>query len=255
MEQLGRTSFQGVTNIIRFNWHYYIIALLVITVLSYFQNLLPFHAGVLAKTILVFTTLNTLISLAVSFYIYDYSNLYSFNWLNNLAIGKDSLLVNINAGFDETSLILSRKYPDSKLVVFDFYDAEKHTEISIERARKAYPSFPNTKKISTNTIPLEECSINYIFLLLSAHEIRNEEERIDFFNCLSKTLVNEGKIVVVEHLRDFNNFIAFNFGFFHFYSNKNWRKIFNKAGLSVHSESKLTPFISTFILSKNGVTF
>ncbi len=101
--------------------------------------------------------------------------------MNSLNIGTGKQLVNINAGFDETSLLLKEKYPDSDLIVFDFYDPVKHTEISIERARKAYPQFPGTTKISTNNIPLKDNSADYIFLLLAAHEIRNDEERIDVF--------------------------------------------------------------------------
>lgn len=192
------------------------------------------------------------LSLTVSHYIYDRSDLYSLNWLDPFKIGSGKQLVTINAGFDETSALLAQKYPDSDLTVFDFYDPAKHTEVSIERARKRYSVFPGTKTISSSDIPLKENSVDCIFLILSAHEIRNLQERIEFFGQLQKSLRTEGRIVVVEHLRDSWNFFAYNIGFFHFFSKESWLKTFEYAALNKTEEIKLTPFISAFILNKNG---
>ena len=75
-----------------------------------------------------------------------------------------------------------------------------------------------------------------------------------FFTQLKKTLNDTGKIIVVEHLRDLNNFIAYNFGFFHFYSQSCWENVFKDAGLNKFDTFKITPFISAFILTKNGIT-
>ena len=93
-----------------------------------------------------------------------------------------------------------------------------------------------------------------MFLILAAHEIRNDVERIVFFKQLQKALTSTGKIIVVEHQRDIANFIAYNFGFFHFHSLKKWKATFKSSNLSIEKEFKITPFISTFILTKNGIT-
>ena len=84
-------------------------------------------------------------------------------------------MVNINAGFDETSMLLKQKYPNATLEVFDFYDPTKHTEVSIERARMAYPAFPDTVTISTTNIPLQENSTDCCVFNLSG--ARNKERR------------------------------------------------------------------------------
>ena len=254
MERIARKPLQGITNIIRFNWHYYVIASVLITVVLLTSKFLPRALEITAIIILLFVIAGIIISFVVSWYIYDHSDLYSLNWLDRLHINADKLLVNINAGFDETSSLLIQKYPGCKLLVFDFYDSAKHTEISIERARKAYPAYPGTKKISTTDIPLKENSVDYIFLIFAAHEIRNNEERIEFFTQLGKSLHANGKIIVVENQRDIYNFIAYNFGFFHFFTAKTWNQTFFKSGLFKDSSFKLTPFISTFVLRKNGNT-
>ena len=254
MEKLKRRAFQGVGNIIRFNWHFYAVAFLIVLVLSFTKKYLPFYMSFIANTAIVFTIITTFISLSVSYYIYDYSDLYTLKWLDFLNIKDNTTIVNINAGFDETSSILQDKFPNTKLIVLDFYDASKHTEISIERARKAYPVFPNSINIRTDNISLQANSVDYIFLIFAAHEIRNEAERILFFKQLKDTIKDNGKIIVTEHQRDLPNFIAYTIGFFHFFANKTWKKIFTQSALSIQKEFKLNPFITTFILTKNGIT-
>lgn len=249
-----RKPFQGVWNIIRFNWQFYILAIVSIIVLLLLRN--NFNAALRAASdILVVLILgSTLISLVVSCYIYDFSNLYTLSWLDTLPIKGNHKIVNINAGFDETSNLLKSKFANSELLVFDFYDPAKHTEVSIKRARKAYPPFPNTQQVKPADLPLQDNSADKIFAILSAHEIRNEEERKSFFKELRRVLSPTGQIIVTEHLRDAANFLAYNIGAFHFHSKASWLKAFQSSGLRVAEEIKITPFITTFILDKNGVT-
>ena len=254
MEGVSRRPFQGITNIMRFNWHFYVLAGVAITGLLVGNYYLPAYLKTLTLLFILLASAGIFISMSVSYYVYDRSNLYSLDWLNDLGIAQAKQLVNINAGFDETSESLQQKYPDAELTVFDFYDPAKHTEVSIERARKAYPAYSGTKIISTNDIPLQPGSADCIFLILAAHEIRNDKERTLFFQQLRNALTANGKIIVVEHLRDMYNFMAYNIGFFHFLSKNNWERTFTSAELSKKKEIKITPFISVFILQKNGST-
>ncbi|MFM1999140.1 MAG: hypothetical protein RL204_1087, partial [Bacteroidota bacterium] len=144
------------------------------------------------------------------------------------------------------------KYPDTELTVCDFYDQKKHTEISIARARKAYPPYPKTIQISTNHIPFADNTFDIITIIFAAHEIRNNEERVLFFKELARIIKPSGKIVVTEHLRDFNNLLAYNIGFFHFLSKTTWLNTFKEANMEVEKELKSTIFISSFTLQKNG---
>lgn len=236
---MERVALQGVTNIIRFNWHFYLIAIIAVGILSIFH--LPF--------IICLIVLSTLVSLGVSWYVYDYTNLYTLDWLD---AGNPAQIININAGFDETSTCLAAKFPAAKLTVYDFYDASKHTEISIERARKAYGAYPGTIVISTSAVP--SSSADLIVVIFAAHEIRDRVERSLFFMQLSQSLNYNGQIIVLEHLRDLPNFMAYNIGFFHFFSRLEWLKTISAAGLIVAKETKLTPFLSAFILQRNGIT-
>ncbi len=249
--EIKRKSFQGVCNIIRFNWHFYLIAGIVLFLLFFSYQYLPksFQLWVLWLSSMAILIIS--ISIIVSYLVYDRSNLYQLNWLTN-ANGK--MVLNVNAGFDETSALLKRKFPEINLTVCDFYNPKKHTEISIKRARIAYPPFENTVQISTQRLPFSDNYFDSTLAILSAHEVRNEKERMDFFTELARVTKPTGQIFVTEHLRDFANFLAYTIGFFHFHSKSSWLQTFAQANLSVKQEVKTTPFISTFILENNGST-
>jgi hypothetical protein len=250
METMIRKPMQGVLNIIRFNWHYYVIAISGIAALLYVSTFLSPLLQILAIVIAFFTILSLLVSLVVSYYVYDRSNLYALNWLPASIPGSSPQMVNIHAGFDETSALLVNKYPGATLKVFDFYDPRLHTEVSIQRARKAYPAYPGTQSITTADVPLPVNAADHIFLILAAHEIRDDAERVHFFEQLRHALRADGRITVVEHLRDINNLLAYNVGGFHFLSRRTWQHTFSKAGLQVESELPLTPFIAVYTLTK-----
>jgi ubiquinone/menaquinone biosynthesis C-methylase UbiE len=245
--EVKRKPFQGVFNIIRFNWHFYVIAAVAIIALIVFKNRLPFSGLITAGVITAITTI--IISLTVSYYVYDLSGLYQLKWLSN---SNPASILTINAGFDETSEILKNKFPQAQLTVCDFYNPVQHTEISIKRARAAYPPYAGTVSVQTNTLPFAGNSFDTVLAILSAHEIRNESEQIQFFTELHRVLQPQGQIFVTEHLRNGNNFLAYTIGLFHFHAKKTWLRTFTQAGFVVKQEIKSTPFITTFVLEKNG---
>lgn len=251
METL-RKPFQGIYNIIRFNWHYYVITILLIGFTFVINNNYNSDFKLIINFILSFSLVSIFISLFVSYWIYDHSDLYEFNWMNGFPTPKK--ILNIHAGFDETSALIESKFLNAELIVYDFYDEKLHTEISIKRARNAYPPHPKTLKITSKQLPSVNNSFDLIFNILSAHEIRNDAERIQFFKEQKNILKTNGRICVTEHLRDLPNFLVYTIGFFHFHSKNTWKETFREAGLEIEKEIKTTAFITTFILKKNGTT-
>jgi ubiquinone/menaquinone biosynthesis C-methylase UbiE len=189
-----------------------------------------------------------LMPLMVSAYVYDISGYYNFDWLKNYNFKDEEgrQILNINAGFDETSYIIKSHFPKSELQVFDFYNAQRHTEPAIIRARKVSLIYPNTWQISTNSIPLDDKSVDLIFLLSAAHEIRTQKEKIEFLKECYRVCKPTANVIMIEHLRDFPNFAAFTIGFTHFFSKNTWKKAFQAAGFCTFTEQKFTPFMSIF---------
>ena len=244
-----RKPFQGIENIVRFNWHFYLAAFLICFISFFiFQFFCSFPWSIALSGLIL---LPVFFSLAFSWYIYDLSGFYSLKWLDDIRF-KEGNIVNIHAGFDETSQILEKRFPLANLVVYDFYDPAVHTELSIKRARKAVPMQPDTISISTRQLPLDDRSADFIFLIFAAHEIRNDEERIVFFKELNRVLKNDGRVIIVEHLRDLPNFIAYTVGFFHFLSKSAWLRTINQGGFMVEQAKQINPFVKYFNIMKDG---
>ena len=245
--EIKRRNFQGVLNILSFNRHFYVFGLIALTLIII--SFLIFNWSTLLLWIVILSFLYGLIMpLIVSAYVYDFSGYYNFDWLKNYNItdAEGKQILNINAGFDETSFIIKNYFPKSDLQVFDFYNSEKHTEQAIVRARKVSTMYPNTQQIISNSIPLEENSVDLIFLLSAAHEIRSQTEKIQFLKECNRVCKPNANIIMIEHLRDFPNFVAFTIGFNHFFSKNTWEKAFQGAGFSTFEEQKFTPFMSIF---------
>jgi SAM-dependent methyltransferase len=250
MEPL-RKPFQGLGNIVRFNWPLYVWAAGIVSLLVVVSQLVASPHQVWPLVLATLIALSSIISLLVSHYVYDRSSLYSFSWLRPLFDAPPATILNIHAGFDETSALFQAHFPLAQLQVFDFYDPYWHTEKSIQRARKAYSAYPGTQAISTARVPLSDEVADGIFLILAAHEIRQPAERIHFFSELRRVLKPGGIIIVLEHERNWLNFLAYSLGGFHFLSSSVWRTTFKEASLRPTSRIRLAHFITVYALAKD----
>lgn len=245
--EIKRRKFQGVLNILSFNRHFYVFGLVAFGIIV-LSHLLFNWSGILYWSIVLTFIYGLIIPLVVSAYVYDFSGYYNFAWLKRLNIADTECkqILNINAGFDETSFIIKELFSQSELQVFDFYDPKQHTEPAITRARKVSLVYPNTQQIISNIIPLKDNTIDMIFLLSAVHEIRSQDEKIQFLKECHRVCKANANVIMVEHLRDFPNFMAFSIGFTHFFSKKTWKKAFEEAGFSSCNETKFTQFMSVF---------
>lgn len=245
--EIKRKKFQGVLNILSFNRHFYVYGLLALAILIagwwWFQ-----WPGIVLTIIVASFCYGLIVPLIVSAYVYDFSGYYRLDWLKAQinATDKPKLSLNINAGFDETSFLIKQIYPGTDLRVFDFYDATRHTEPAIKRARQVTLLYPNTQHITSNHIPLPDKTVDVIFLLSSLHEIRLHSEKIQFLKECKRVCKPGGQVIMMEHLRDLPNFLSFTVGFTHFFSRKTWKNAFDTAGFTRFKETKFTPFMSVF---------
>ena len=162
-----------------------------------------------------------------------FQDIMIFHWLQSLDLNPEKVeqIVNINAGFDETSFILENKFPNAELNVFDFYNAKRHTEPAIVRARKVSMVYPNTRQIKSDEIPMDDRSVDIVFLLSAVHEIRSHDEKVAFLKECRRICKSSGKVITVEHLRDVPNFFAFSVGFTHFFFPKDLEKSVQRIGV------------------------
>jgi hypothetical protein len=244
--------FRGVAQILLFNWHFYAAALLfdlfVLVLLSRFSPQAWVRVGLcMSAGVATFWSLS---SLLVSHWVYDRSELYQWNWLGALLPNRPVTWANIHAGLDQTSDALTRLFPVAQPRVLDIYAPSEMSEPSIRRARqysqRRHPSEPT----SHEALVLRDGECDVVFLIFAAHELRGHEARLQFFREVSRALKADGRVVLVEHLRDWKNFLAYGPGAFHFFSKREWLTVSGDARFRVESQIGVTPFVRCFVFAK-----
>jgi SAM-dependent methyltransferase len=244
--------FAGVVKIVRFNVRFYILsaATLAGVGLLLASGKLPPWLGiavVCGGALIAFWTVG---SLAVSWYVYDHAGVTRWLWLPRRMSPAPCRWANIHAGLDESTSTLRQLFPGTEGAVVDIYDPAEMTEPSIARARRLHPSTEPSQPGTYDALPLPEGGCDAVFLLFAAHEVREGEHRTRLFRETARTLREHGCVVLVEHLRDWRNFLAFGPGFLHFHSRQSWLCNIQAAGLVVENESRITPFVECFVLRR-----
>jgi SAM-dependent methyltransferase len=189
-------------------------------------------------------------SLAVSYYVYDWSAIYRLDWLAGRLKRTPRRWVNIHAGLDETSLALAELFPNSVGETLDIYDPLEMTEPSIARARRLAGHQPPATAAKWRELPVRGESIDAAFTTIAAHELRRPEARVQFFRELRRILRRGGELVLVEHLRDWPNLLAFGPGFLHFLPERAWKLAADAAGFDLGPRFHLTPFVRVWVLRR-----
>ncbi len=244
----ARAPYQGLLQIFRYNRPFYIrtgLAIIAAIVLSLWLPLA-------LRTVLLFVTgaaaFWTCSSLLVSHYIYDRSTFYSFGWLAGCLSRSPARWINIHSGIDETSLIIASMFPGSEGQITDIYDPREMTEPSIARARRLAAA--PLAATDWRDLPASDQEFDAAFVLFAAHELRHHAARVRLFQEITRVLRVGGELVLVEHARDWANFLAFGPGFLHFFSERAWRKAAGAAGLPIRLHRTVTPFVHVFVLRR-----
>jgi SAM-dependent methyltransferase len=245
-------GFEGVSNIVRFNWGYYVISALALGAAMLILSIqaLPWWlrtAALCGGICLIFWTCS---SLLVSWYVYDVVGVMRWEWIRDRLKFPPSRWANVHAGLDQSTASLRCLFPGSDGAVIDIYDPATMTEPSIARARRLYPSTEPFKPGRACSLPLPDRDRDAVFLLFAAHEVRAVADRTKLLREASRVLNERGRVVLVEHLRDLPNFLAFGPGFLHFHSGRSWRESIRSAGLQIEQQGRLTPFVRCFVLRK-----
>ena len=244
--------FTGVLKIIRFNIQFYAVSvigmLLIIGLLA--SHLLPAWLAPLVIFGAACMAFWTVSSLLVSWYVYDYAGVTRWTWMQAQMQGAPRKWANIHAGLDESTAALKKLLPGSKGSVIDIYDPAEMTEPSIARARRMYPATEPFVVGKFDHLPLPDSDCDEVFLLFAAHEVRATGRRTQLLRESARVLKQGGQVVLVEHLRDWPNFLAFGPGFLHFHSARTWQTNIHEAGFQVERESTVTPFVRCYLLRK-----
>jgi signal transduction histidine kinase len=237
-----------MTKILRYNWRFYAATVtgLCIAWFAAWWVSPVWRVSILGASVpAVFWTCS---SLLVSYYVYDRPALYSLGWLDRCLSRAPARWVFIHAGLDETSDRLAARYPSSQSQILDIFDPREMTEQSIQEARNTQSR--TSKAADWRALPLRDAEMDTAFLLFAAHELRRPEARAQFFREVARVVSVDGAVILVEHLRDWANFLAFGPGFLHFLDERAWRQAAVAGGLQIRDRFQVTPFVNVFVMRR-----
>ena len=253
-----RGPWQGVVQILQFNWRFYAVTVSCVALALLALPFLPLweRAGVLTGAAPALFWMVS--SLLVSHYVYDRFPLYDLHWIARVLSRPPRHWINIHCGLDETSGLLTGIFPDAFGRVVDIFDAQVMTETSIRQASRQAGRQARGGK--SGAIPAMQARFDDLvfganrfdaaFCIFAAHELRRHDQRVRLFKEIARVLVPQGDLVLMEHLRDWHNLLAFGPGFLHFFSQHAWRKATEDAGLALRTEFSMTPFVRVYILRR-----
>ena len=242
-----------MTQILRFNWPWYVAAASVMLAfvlpprLPRMPAFLPILCYVSAACALFWTAA----ALLVSHWIYDLSPLRQWKWILEEFRNQPTTIANIHAGFDESTNSLKSLFPGSALQVWDIYDPAVMSQRSIDRARQVKTAATRAARVELSSLPAARETLDAAFVIFAAHEIRSSGAREQFFLEVHRILKPGGGVLLVEHLRDWKNFLAFGPGFFHFLPRREWLRLASRAGFCVTRNFTITPFVKILVLTKS----
>lgn len=250
-ESGNQSRYSGLFRVILFNWPLYVVALVVVSGL-FVISLLPsvnILVSRISLLILVLVLLQTFASLIASHWVYDLSPLRDWSWLTK-SVGDPARIVLVHAGYDETGGKLAKIFPSSEFLTVDFYSALERREPSIVRAQKYFPSSVAPIANSLSNWPIPNDSVDLVLVAFAAHEVRDHAKRVVLFKEMRRILHGKGHVILVEHLRDRANLLAYGVGAFHFLSSTDWIRCTEEAELVMQTQFKITPFVRVFELCR-----
>jgi SAM-dependent methyltransferase len=232
----GGPTSTAALRIFLYNWPTYLVTWSLALVAMGAAFKLPFlYAFVVASGGAIALTWS-LASLAVSTYVYDRSPLVAGRWLLGEALvpARVTEWATVHAGLDaevNSAAALPGRCVARLLT--------PHADDAVDR--------PSTAQ----ALSLADDSCDTVIVAFTAHEIRDRRVRELFFLELRRILRTGGRVVLVEHLRDFPNFAAFGPGFFHFLARSEWLRLAAHAELTPVAEVRITPWVMALALEKS----
>lgn len=227
-------------------------------------NTLPFVAGPLAGVLSILAALTplplvvrllllvggsfaigmTAAAVLTTWWVFGVTARTRWAWVEHAA-DRPRRWLNLTTGFDDSTPILRQRLSGEGRTL-DVFDTTGGHEPALKRARRRFPPVGASVAPTALDDQVEPASADAVLLLMSAHEAHGHD-RVALFRSAARALTPDGHLVVVEHLRDLANILAFGPGAWHFSTRGEWLAVAEAAGLGLTEESRLSPFVAGLV--------
>ncbi|MEV7213463.1 methyltransferase domain-containing protein [Kitasatospora cineracea] len=235
--------------VVRYNWPLYAAGGLAAGAGLLLSRRLPRPAAGLARAGAAAAAALLASSTAATWWVYDRSELRTFDWLAELLPAGPGEHLVLSSGLDEASRPVAARWPQHPQTVVDLYDPVLMTEGSIRRARRHVPPAPGTLPGRHDRLPVATGSADTVLAVFAAHELRRTGDRHGLFAECARVLRPGGRLVLVEHLRDAANTAVYGPGAQHFFSRQDWLRAAAGAGLHLAAQRRIGGLVTALVLT------
>ncbi|MFC8718776.1 class I SAM-dependent methyltransferase [Kitasatospora sp. NPDC057198] len=246
--------FSGVREVVRYNWPLYAAGCLAAGAGLALSYRLPGRAAAFVRAGAGAAAALLASSTAATWWVYDRSELRSFDWLAELLPDGPGEHLVLSSGLDEASRPVAVRWPRHPQSVVDLYDPALMTEGSIRRARRHVPPAPRTIPGRHDRLPAATGSADTVLAVFAAHELRRADDRGELFAECARVLRPGGRLVLVEHLRDAANTAVYGPGAQHFFPRRAWLRAAAGAGLHLVAERRIGGLVTAFTFAAPTAT-
>lgn len=242
-------KFDRAFSLARYNWPLYVVCFVGV-VMGFFLWATPIAPTPLRYVCLVGAIVALWYAMAsfLAFHVmFDRPDFLSGEWLSDCVVQSPKTCVQLSVCVDETTLPISRVFPNAEYIELDLFDDSVMTEPAIARAKQEAGEAASIVA-KPDALPLSDDVSELTIVTLAAHEVRDPQKRKSLFLELSRITAPNGRLIVAEHLRNIPAALAFGPGLFHFYPRTTWVTLARESQFKIESEFNITPFFHVFVL-------
>ncbi|MFD0567347.1 class I SAM-dependent methyltransferase [Kitasatospora saccharophila] len=240
--------------VVRYNWPLYAAGCLAAGAGLALSYRLPGPAAAFARAGAGAAAALLASSTAATWWVYDRSELRTFDWLAELLPSGPGEHLVLSSGLDEASRPVAARWPRHPQSVVDLYDPALMTEGSIRRARHRVPPAPRTRPGRHDRLPAASGSADTVLAVFAAHELRRADDRDELFAECARVLRPGGRLVLVEHLRDAANTAVYGPGAQHFFPRRAWLRAAAGADLRPVAQRRIGGLVTAFAFAAPTAT-
>lgn len=242
-------KFDRAFSLARYNWPLYVVCFFgaVIGFLLWVTPIAPApvkYVGLVGAIVATWYAVASFLAFQVMF---DRPDFLSGEWLSSCVTQSPKTCVQLSVCVDETTLPISKVFPNAQYVELDLFDDSVMTEPAIARAKQEAGGSASIVA-KPDALPLSDDVSELTVVTLAAHEVRDAHKRKSLFLELSRITASNGQLIVAEHLRNIPALLAFGPGLFHFYPRATWVTLAKESQFKIESEFDITPFFHVFVL-------
>lgn len=231
----------GVGRVVLFNWPKYVAAVLVLALGVTAARLSHGPVRLAMVFVCVLIIYGMVASLLATWWVYDHRAQRLYQRIADQRHGTAPWVL-VHAGFDESHGRLHALLGPPA----HHFDIGPSSDRSRSLSRAHALSGRNGVPV-TGILPMGDATVGLVVVLFGIHELHSDSDAVALLHELNRVTVGDGSVVIVEHLIDVPNVVAYGLAAWHFSTGGRWRHAVTSAGMHMKSATRIGGLVTVMV--------